>query len=225
MPNWVFNHLTIEGSEGDIAKVKAQLNKPFTKQFNLEDKEQVLYSNPVIAFWNIIAPPEDKLDEYFGVHGYSDGGKKGDTEYNWYNFNKNKWGTKWDIGVADGVEYSETELQEESDTSLHYRFDTAWSPPTPAIQELSKQYPELKITLSYEEESEWGGEIEYLAGEEVSVDEYDSPDSHKDYVDRDRENSCRCQNEGEQEYWYDDCPGKKGKAIILKEIKEMEIVK
>ena len=188
MPNWVFNHLTIKGSEEDITKVKAQLNKPFTRQFK-EDDEPTLYSNPVIAFWNIIAPPEDKIDEYFGVHGYADGKKQGDSEYNWYNFNRDKWGTKWDVGVADKVKYAETELQEETNTKLHYKFDTAWSPPTPAIEELSRQYPELTITLSYEEEGEWGGEIEYLAGEEVSVDEYDSPDCHKDYVDRDREDS------------------------------------
>jgi hypothetical protein len=44
MPNWVFNHLTIKGSEEDITKVKAQLNKPFTRQFK-EDDEPTLYSN------------------------------------------------------------------------------------------------------------------------------------------------------------------------------------
>ena len=224
MPNWVFNQLTIEGSEEDIAKVKAQLNKPFTAQLS-EDKEPTLYSNPVIAFWNIIAPPEDKIEEYFGVHGYADGEKQGDTEYNWYNFNRTKWGTKWDIGVADGVKYSETELLEESNTELNYKFNTAWAPPTSAIEELSRQYPEVTIILSYEEESEWGGEIEYLAGEEVSVSEYDSPSSHEDYVDRDRENSCVCGREEDKSEWYDDCPGAKGKEINLFAVKDVEIVK
>jgi hypothetical protein len=214
MPNWVFNHLTIKGSEEDITKVKAQLNKPFTRQFK-EDDEPTLYSNPVIAFWNIIAPPEDKIDEYFGVHGYADGKKQGDSEYNWYNFNRDKWGTKWDVGVADKVRYPETELQEETNTKLHYKFDTAWSPPTPVIEELSRQYPELEITLSYEEEGEWGGEIEYLDGEEVSVTEYDAPSSHKDYVDRDKEDNCVCGREEDKSEWYDDCPGAKAKEIKL----------
>ena len=214
MPNWVFNHLTIKGSEEDITKVKAQLNKPFTRQFK-EDDEPTLYSNPVIAFWNIIAPPEDKIDEYFGVHGYADGKKQGDSEYNWYNFNRNKWGTKWDIGVADKVRYPETELQEETNTKLHYKFDTAWSAPTPVIEELSRQYPELEITLSYEEEGEWGGEIEYLDGEEVSVTEYDSPSSHEDYVDRDKEDNCVCGREEDKSEWYNDCPGAKDKEIKL----------
>ena len=224
MPNWVFNQLTLEGSEEDITKVKAQHNKPFTRQFK-EDEEPTLYSNPVIAFWNIIAPPEDKIEEYFGIHGYADGQKQGDTEYNWYNFNRTKWGTKWDIGVADEVKYSETELLEESATELNYKFNTAWSPPTPAIEELSRQYPELTIILSYEEEGEWGGEIEYLAGEEVSVSEYDSPSSHEDYKDRDRENSCVCNREEDKSEWYDDCPGSKSKEINLFAAKDVEIVK
>ena len=224
MPNWVFNQLTLEGSEEDIAKVKAQLNKPFTRQFK-EDEEPTLYSNPVIAFWNIITPPEDKIEEYFGIHGYADGQKQGDTEYNWYNFNRTKWGTKWDIGVADGVKYSDTELLEESATELNYKFNTAWSPPTPAIEELSRQYPELTIILSYEEEGEWGGEIEYLAGEEVSVSEYDSPSSHEDYKDRDRENSCVCNREEDKSEWYDDCPGAESKEINLFATKDVVIVK
>jgi len=224
MPNWVFNHLTIKGSEEDITKVKAQLNKPFTRQFK-EDDEPTLYSNPVIAFWNIIAPPEDKIEEYFGVHGYADGKKQGDSEYNWYNFNRDKWGTKWDVAVADKESYSETSLADDEPTHLRYRFDTAWSPPTPAIQELSRQYPELEITLSYEEEGEWGGEIEYLDGEEVSVTEYDSPSSHKDYVDREREDNCVCSHEEDKSEWYDDCPGAKGKEINLFAVKDLEIIK
>jgi len=38
MPNWVYNNLSIEGTEEAIAKVKAQLNKPIVKQYG-EDKE------------------------------------------------------------------------------------------------------------------------------------------------------------------------------------------
>jgi hypothetical protein len=226
MPNWVFNHVFIEGEPEQIEKVKNQLNAPITKHYKNEGEENpTIYSNPIFSFWNIIAPPSEKLDEYFGTHGYEGGESKGDTLINWYNFNNREWGTKWDVGVADDAGYSETELQEESDTSLHYKFDTAWSPPTPAIQKLSEQYPELKITICYEEENEWGGEIEYLAGEEVSVDEYDSPDSHKDYVDRDREDSCVCGREEDKNEWYDDCPNKKEKPIKLYATQDLVLTK
>lgn len=202
MPNWVYNTLSIEGSKEDVAKVKAQLNKPF-------QKEEAVYSNPVIAFWNIVAPPADKLDEYFGTHGYADGKEQGNTEYNWYNFNVREWGTKWDIGVGDGESFSDTELQNESETHLSYRFNTAWSPPLPVIEQLSLQYPKLEITLEYEEEQGWGGEILWTEEGSTVINEYDIPDSHKDFVDRDQIHNCRCQNEVEEDYWYDDCPDKK----------------
>jgi len=67
MPNWVFNDLHIEGSEEAIQKVKAQLNAPYTR--NTSGEEEVIYSNPVFSFFNIVRPPEDKMDEYEGVHG------------------------------------------------------------------------------------------------------------------------------------------------------------
>jgi hypothetical protein len=207
MPNWVYNHLTIEGSEEEIAKVKAQLGKPIQKRY-AEDKEVTNYSNPIISFWNIIAPPDDKLDEYFGTHGYANGEKQGQTEYNWYNFNNTKWGTKWDIAVRDSEEYSDTSLEEEHATVLRYRFNTAWSPPLPAIEELSLQYPKLEITLEYEEEQGWGGEILWTEEGSSIVREYDIPNSHKDYADRDEVDNCVCQREEDEDEWYSDCPDK-----------------
>ena len=225
MPNWVFNHLSIEGDKEQIQKVKAQLNKPITKHYkDKPDDEPVTYSNPIFSFWNIVAPPDDKLDEYFGTHGYKDGEKQGETPLNWYVFNNREWGTKWDVAVADNQKYSDTELQDESDTHLHYKFDTAWSPPIEAIEKLASQYPELEITLSYEEEQGWGGEITYIEGQEAFSSNYDIPESHKDYVDRDREDSCNCASYDDQDEWYDDCPGKKSKAIEIYAVKEIEII-
>jgi hypothetical protein len=226
MPNWVFNHLTIEGDAEQIQKVKAQLNKPITKHYkDKPDDEPVTYSNPIFSFWNIVAPPDDKLDEYFETHGYSpEKGKTGETPMNWYNFNNREWGTKWDCAVSDNQKYSDTSLEDDEPTHLRYRFDTAWSPPTPAIEKLSEQYPELTITLSYEEEGGWGGEIEYLGGVETIIKEYAEPNSHKDYVDRDQEDSCQCSRSDDQEDWYDDCPGKKGKPIFLGVAEDAKIV-
>lgn len=204
MPNWVFNDLHIEGSAEDIQKVKAQLNAPYTRNF--DDAKNATFSNPVIAFWNIVRPPEDKIAEYEGVHGFADGKKQGETPFNWYNFNNREWGTKWDIGVSDESKYSDTQLVSEEATKLHYYFQTAWSPPLQAIEKLSEQHPELQITLRYEEEQGWGGEIYWDSTGSSVVDEWDIPDSHKDYVDRDNEDGCACSNSEDEEDWYDDCP-------------------
>jgi len=217
MPNWVFNHLSVEGSEEAVKKVKDQLNAPFTRKTrNHKDEiEEVKYSNPIFAFWNIVRPPADKLEEYEGVHGYANGEKQGHTEYNWYNFNNREWGTKWEVAVSDEQKYAETEMTTDEETCIAYRFDTAWSPPLPVIAKLAEQNPDVVITIRYEEEQGWGGEIEFRGEESEILSEWDIPNSHADYVALDREDSCECAHQEDQDDWYDDCPGKKQKAIVL----------
>lgn len=199
MPNWCYNSLTIEGNAQDISAVKAQLNQPFQRQHDQWNREtnkmelqDVLYPNPVFAFWNIIAPTN--LEAYnkqadFSLPMEEQLQFKGE---NWYDWNVTNWGTKWDVAVSHNDEYPETELVEEWSDRLIYRFNTAWSPPLPAIATLSQQYPNLEFNLSYEEETGWGGEIEYLAGEDTVLENY--------------ENKCRdCDEVNTMEYCENDC--------------------
>ena len=174
MPNWVYNHLHIDGNKKDIVKIKEQLNRPFTKMGDTWDKEtnemkkvEVTYTNPIFAFWNIKAPTN--LDTYFTT---SDATTR-DVADNWYNWNIENWGTKWDVGVSDVESYAETELQDEDETSLNYRFDTAWGVPEPVLRELSIQYPKLDFVLGYEEETGWGGEVEFKAGGVTVLNKYE----------------------------------------------------
>lgn len=161
MPNWVYNNLILEGNKELIDEVVEQLAKPYTKG-------EVKYSNPIISFWNIVKPSDEILDEYNGVCD-SDGMKNTN---NWYNWNNANWGTKWDIGSADGEEYPETSMNRADDTSVAYNFQTAWSPPVPAIEALSVKYPDLWINLSYQEEQGWGGEICINNGTTTITSEY-----------------------------------------------------
>ena len=71
MPNWVFNHLKVEGNQLDIARVKKQLNTPFSrtyKDFGFQGGKSVsiwkeaTYDNPIFSFWNIIKPED--MDAY-----------------------------------------------------------------------------------------------------------------------------------------------------------------
>jgi hypothetical protein len=201
MPNWVYNSLTIEGNAEDISAIKTQLNQPFQRQhdqWNMETRQMelqdVTYSNPVFAFWNIIKPTN--LEAYNKQSDHSLPMEeqlmfKGD---NWYDWNVTNWGTKWDVAVSDNEQYPETELINEEDWSdrLTYSFNTAWSPPLPAIATLSEQYPNLEFTLSYEEETGWGGEIEFLNGQDTVLENY--------------ENKCRdCDSINTLEYCENDC--------------------
>lgn len=210
MPNWVDNTLTISGSAEDIRNIKEQLARPKPMPEGEQQEERV------ISFWNIKHPPLDKLDEYHGTHGFADGVATGQTTYNWYNFNNREWGTKWDACDAS--------LYNESETSLSYSFNTAWSPPS-VFTALSEQYPDATITLRYEEEQGWGGEIAFENGEENEIDSWDIPDSHADYKERDNEESCRCQWDDDVEDWYDDCPNKAEKMKALHEETQQAVEK
>jgi hypothetical protein len=181
MPNWVDNTLTVEGSPEAVMQLKAQMNKPFKQSVQslgdlAYELKEVSYSNPVFSFWNIVAPPADKLDEYHGTHGFENGQQVGETPYNWYNFNNREWGVKWDVAVSDDSQYSETQLiNDEPNGENHvlvYRFRTPWGIPEEALCKLSAQYPTLLLTLEYEEEQGWGGSAEFLRGNFTSIGEY-----------------------------------------------------
>lgn len=192
MPNWVFNGLTVEGNPDLVKQMRDQLNKPFKlthkNSWNMNTQEfetkQVLYSNPVIAFYNIF-PPTD-LDAYTeqpkrselpvsDPNWWADTNKVAATDNSWYSFNNREWGTKWDVAVSNDDTYPDTNMEEAENGEnyvVHYNFQTAWAPPVAAMEKLSAQYPTLLLTLSYEEETGWGGEMELLRGVIISQSEY-----------------------------------------------------
>lgn len=63
----------------------------------------------------------------------------------WYDWRITNWGTKWDVQFS-GVVESNTK---KNPAKVIYCFDTAWSPPTSGIQEISNQFPMLTFTLNY----------------------------------------------------------------------------
>lgn len=59
---------------------------------------------------------------------------------NWYDWNITHWGTKWNACEPERID---------SDTVV---FDTAWSTPVKAIEELSRQYPDNTFSVRYADE-------------------------------------------------------------------------
>ena len=210
MPNWVFNTLVVEGDDQlNISRLKKQVGAPFTRKYTdyksidgelKEVETETTFNNPVFAFWNIVKPEDMHAylhDEGTGIPDNPNDEKAWFQSNNWYDWNVRNWGTKWDVASTDEEIYSETSLIDEGIDDnqkyfLVYRFDTAWSPPIPVIEKLSKQYPSLKITLDYEEETGWGGEIEFTDGQEIVLSEYGW--------------QCReCSAQLEETPWCDDC--------------------
>lgn len=95
-------------------------------------------------------------------HGYPD----------WYEWSKDKWGTKWDAyDMSDA-------WHKQQDGSMEMDFMSAWSPPIAVIAALSKQYPELKIKLKFADEGQqFLGYIVWSGGEEVEDEWFEDWDS------------------------------------------------
>jgi len=198
MPNWVYNGLTIEGSPEQVKKLIEQMNQPFVDYIEARGDlsysiKEIKYVNPIFSFRNIVAPTD--LEAYKSQPNFSDkpfGDFSGD---DWYNWNIRNWGTKWDVAVSEDNQYPTTTIEEAENGEnyvVHYNFETAWSRPVAVLEKLSEQYPTLLFTLSYEEETGWGGEMEILRGKIISESEYD--------------NMCRdCDSTDTMEYCESEC--------------------
>ena len=204
MPNWVSNNIRVTGSEQDIAELVARAGKePVTWRAEEAGEEKV----PPFNFANFIAPEQEILDsgEYHGTRGFVKGEKVGHTSSNWYEWNIANWGTKWDACDA--------ELNAINAEEVVFNFQTAWSPPEPIFSAMAEEFPNLTFTIHWEEEQGFGARLESEDGNTgnlIVTKEWDIPDSHKDYVDADREESCICGWENDPKEWYEDCPQEVG---------------
>jgi len=208
MPNWVYNGMTIHGKTADVEAFIKQASKPVPRQkpnpdaiYGTIDGEWV-FEECQFSFWNFVAPKKSDWPDYFTTANGSA------PEHNWYNWNVSNWGTKWD--VKDEEQTPEVAHDEARGTSTaSYNFDTAWSPPSEVYEAIAQKYPQLQVSISWEEEQGFGAELESDgAGGLALVKEWDIPSSHADYVERDNEESCTCAWSEHEEDFYDDCPKK-----------------
>ena len=188
MPNWVYNGLTIEGNPEQVKSLIKQMNKPFVYSVSFRgdlhyEIKQTKYVNPIFSFHNIYSYVDHGVteEEYHSQPPHNPDTTMTDwfkfATNDWYNFNIREWGTKWDVAVSEDNQYPTTTIEEAENGEnyvVHYNFETAWSRPMTALQKLSSQYPNLLFTLTYEEETGWGGECELLRGEIISSMEYET---------------------------------------------------
>lgn len=218
MPNWVYNGLTIEGKPESIDKLVEQMNKPFHKLGDNWNKDTgkmevstFIFTNPVFSFHNIYNHIQDGITDLEYIQQpvrseldvdnkdwWADTQKLAQTDKGWYNWNLRNWGVKWDVAVSNDSEYPSTYMEGPTTNGenkvVYYNFETAWGIPDEAMIKLSSQYPDLLFNLSYEEETGWGGEREYLRGECISEAEYES--KCKDCDAEDQMEFCEeCENE------------------------------
>ena len=228
IPNWCYNALEVYGTKeqlegfakavsgkhkGGEEMIAIDFNKliPYPKKFDDMDLRNRKYEN-LIAKKNAgkltkkeknellcikIEHSEDELRQ----DGYNQGG------YEWCS---NFWNTKWnasEVELEKGIYLKKPKKNQE--ISWTYRFNTAWSSPTPVIAEMSKRFPKLKFELEYTEEgASFEGKMVCSEGqikEDVCVDTHsteegwkcDNCDSEYGYTSDFTEGKIKCHSCGE----------------------------
>ena len=204
MPNWVSNSMVISG---ETAEVQAFIEKARGADSLVRNDDQ-----RDLHFGAFIHPTDEDLPYYRGdlkeekpenweelspaeqmAHSLKFSGR------DWYDWNIREWGTKWD---ACDVSFEDLD-------PITYNFSTAWSIPEPVFRAMVAEFPTLEFDFHCEEEQGWGATFAGKDGELSLVEEWDIPNSHADYVDRDNPDGCNCAWNDDKDDWYDDCPNKR----------------
>lgn len=169
MPNWTSNDLKILGERRELARFKKQAR--YTRKDQSAEGKEVI-TECAFCFEGFLPMPEELKDMSKGcttikgvqytnwrtINGVDVGIpaaelaalKKKYGASDWYERNCAVLGTKWDVEGYLSVDKADTNL-------LGYTFDSAWAPPAPGIQAISKQYPTCTFKLKFTQEEGGGG--------------------------------------------------------------------
>lgn len=126
MPNWCNNTLSVSGPK---ASVDAFIQKAASK-----DKPYIPLS------FNSIIPQNLNATRYQNAKRRSVAGMPGNENFNWYDWNVDHWGCKWDCCHVE-LEVIETD----STKTATFRFDTAWAPPTKFLEKVTAKFKDLSF--------------------------------------------------------------------------------
>lgn len=113
MPNWCQNTLVLEHEDPTMIKraEDAFARGEFCQEFHPLPAELKDTTSP--------SRGDDESAVLLEKYGYAD----------WYSFQVNEWGTKWDFGSADGI-------NDVNENEIVIYFDSAWSPPIAMMEKL-----------------------------------------------------------------------------------------
>ena len=122
MPNWCNNNLTLQHEDPAMIKRAADAldRGEFLQEFIPVPEQLKIVAGSVgdpVEQAKLEADTKRNVEEL----GYG----------NWYDFQVNEWGTKWDVGGD-----SQTDIHPDG-KMLHTYFDSAWSPPVAAYEKLT----------------------------------------------------------------------------------------
>jgi hypothetical protein len=149
MPNWCYNYVTVKGDPKELHRL-VEAMRITEKNSKGEDYQTFglnhLYPCPtelsetVSSFGHAQSPEhEQQMKDNLAKYGASD----------WYDWNIENYGTKWG---ACHMEMDEDNLDEENG-SLHFYFESAWSPANGLMEKVSGLFPELIFAMHNTEEA------------------------------------------------------------------------
>lgn len=182
MPNWFYFTVNVSGEKKDVEQFME--NVKGSERFQTEGYEfdmNHFIPQPDNIFRGNLGSAEKDMCKEKGIP-------------NWYDWNIDNWGTKWNAQWEDTEKYFVDGFPSE----LTYHLRTAWAFPEPVIKKMISMYPDLDFHITGEEESgEYGvyvssSEDEWIEEEPVYVDEetgrevyWESYDDSWHYMDDD----------------------------------------
>lgn len=177
MPNWVTTEIKIRGKAEDLAA--------FVKKHIVTHKYDDGSSEDKLDFDTVIPSPktvEECPAEYVMMDaeeakerhlGWDDNDPT--NWFDWYHWNINNWGTKWN---ASNTSYPEADsILAQGSTEIAIWLDTAWSPATPVYYKLQEMYPNLDIEVFYGDEGGFFvGHLHYDGTDECYNGDYSRPE-------------------------------------------------
>lgn len=143
MPNWCTTFMTVSGDEKELKSFLDDMGKTDEGVYNILD---TYYPCPkalkdTVSGWTNNVDEQAKRTaqqaENIANYGHAD----------WYEWCNAEWGTKW--GDCD------TRLESYTGEQAVFYLQSAWSPITKGMEEVSKQFPNLYFMLEHEEEADF----------------------------------------------------------------------
>jgi len=138
MPNWFYFSLNVSGEKKDVEQFVE--NVKGSDKFETEGRE--------FDFNHFIPQPEGIFREPLSSEKEKELDELGLP--NWYRWNNQNWGTKWNANVESAFCPSDLEG---FPMEYEYELATAWAFPAPVMEKMIEMYPNLDFNIVGEEES------------------------------------------------------------------------
>ena len=145
--NFCFNNIITLPQELDGTRSPSNIvsQKDYDRYTQLEKKHNIKDSQDVVRLVEDGTITEEERDLLWkeGITQEMSDMRKSEYGYdNWYDWQVNNWGTKWDIK-------GDVEINDIDDETCSLVFQTAWSPPEPIVVKLQEMFPDITFYGGY----------------------------------------------------------------------------